>query len=483
MDIDLIAAIVLKLDAEGEVLAANRAALTFFGDGLVGSKLFDRFVPFEHRRDAHTSLKRVLSGRISERELVELTVTDARNHTQSLLWRIHVRRDDGGEALSAVYTTMDLPDVLDRAHARSLKELADVKHALDASTIVAITDVEGTIVQVNDKFCEISKFSREDLLGQNHRIINSGHHSGEFFKEMWKTIAHGEIWRGDIKNRAKDGTYYWVATTIVPYLDESGKPKQYVALRHEITERKEAEAALVEANRRIREEQQKLIQTEKLSSIGLLASGVAHEVNNPLSGVLACVKALRERKIVAERQDEYFRTALDGLERIQQTVRGLLDFARQRPPSAESVEIAEVLASALRLLAPALRNKDLHIESAISPLDLTAYADRSHILQALVNVLLNAIYASPESAPIYIHGDVSGGRTRIVIRDTGPGIPQEILARVCDPFFSTKPEGEGTGLGLSVTLGLMKSNDGDLDIKSEVGAGAQVALLLPAERK
>lgn len=483
MDIDLIAAIVLKLDVHAKVVAANRAAINFFGEDLVGSDFIEQSVPFEHRRDARTSLKRVFDGRISERELVELTVTDARAFTQSLLWRIHVRRDETGAAVSAVYTTMDLPDVLERAHARSLKELADVKHALDASTIVAITDVSGTIIQVNDKFCEISKYSREELLGQNHRIINSGHHPRELFKEMWQTIARGEIWRGDIKNRAKDGSFYWVATTIVPYLDEHGKPKQYVALRHEITERKNAEAALVEANRKIREEQLKLIQTEKLSSIGLLASGVAHEVNNPLSGVLACVKALRDRKVTGDREQEYFRTALDGLERIQQTVRGLLDFAKQRPPFAESVVVADVVASALRLLAPALRKKDLRIESAISPLDLTAYADRSHILQALVNVLLNAIYASPENAPIFINGDLFEGRTRIIIRDIGPGIPPEVLAKVCDPFFTTKPEGEGTGLGLSVTLGLLEANGADLDIESEVGAGARVALLLPHERK
>src|SRR6185503_7698055 len=148
------------------------------------------------------------------------------------------------------------------------------------------TDVQGTITLVNDKFCEISKYTREELLGQNHRILNSGHHPKEFFKEMWATIGRGKIWQGDIKNRAKDGTYYWVSTTIVPFLDDRGKPQQYVALRHEITERKEAEAALVEANRRIREEQLKLVQAEKLSSIGLLAAGIAHEVNNPLSGVL-----------------------------------------------------------------------------------------------------------------------------------------------------------------------------------------------------
>jgi PAS domain S-box-containing protein len=476
MDIDLIGAIVFELDSEGRVTELNQAAKSFFGAS-IGMSFFETFVPHPDRREAHSAFQRALRGKLGARDLVEMAVEDARHETHLLLWRLNVREE------RVVYAGMDLPDVLDRAHARSLKELANVKHALDASTIVAITDVEGTITFVNDKFCEISKYSREELLGQNHRIVSSGHHPKEFFKEMWATIGHGKIWQGDIKNRAKDGSYYWVSTTIVPFLDDRGRPQQYVALRHEITERKNAEAALVEANRRIREEQLKLIQAEKLSSIGLLAAGIAHEVNNPLTGVLGCVKALREKKDMSEeRREEYSRTALEGLERIQQTMRGLLDFARERPTSATSMDVADVVTSALRLIAPALRKKDLKIERAIEPVDLKAHADRGQVLQALVNVLLNAVYASPESASIRISAGEKEGRVRIGVKDVGPGIPPEVIGKVCDPFFSTKPEGEGTGLGLSVTLGLLKANAGDLEIESEVGSGARVTLVLPHAR-
>lgn len=126
------------------------------------------------------------------------------------------------------------------------KELFDYKFALEASTIIAITDQKGIIIKVNSNFCKISKYSEEELIGQDHRIINSGYHTKEFIRELWVTITNGKIWKGELRNKAKDGNFYWVDTTIIPFLNKAGKPYQYLSIRSDITARKKAEDNLTQ---------------------------------------------------------------------------------------------------------------------------------------------------------------------------------------------------------------------------------------------
>ncbi len=157
-------------------------------------------------------------------------------------------------------------------------KLSDYKFALDESAIVAITDQHGIIKHVNDKFCEISKYTRKELIGQDHRIINSGHHSKIFIHALWVTIANGKTWRGEIKNKAKDGSFYWVDTTIVPFLDEQGKPFKYLSIRSDITERKRIE---MENN-------------EHMIAIEEMVFMISHKVRKPIVNILGLANILNE---------------------------------------------------------------------------------------------------------------------------------------------------------------------------------------------
>src|SRR5437762_848039 len=208
-------------------------------------------------------------------------------------------------------------------------QLADLKRAIDEAAIVATTDVTGRITYVNDKFCEISKYRREELLGQDHRIINSAYHSKKFIRGLWQTIANGGIWRGEIRNRAKDGSFYWVDTTIVPFLNERGKPYQYMAIRSDITERKRSEALLREQ--------------AALARLGEMAAVVAHEVKKPLAGIRGALQVIGGRMPETSRDRGIIGDIVHRLDSLNDIVHDLLALARPREPKLGPVPLAELL--------------------------------------------------------------------------------------------------------------------------------------------
>jgi PAS domain S-box-containing protein len=341
-----------------------------------------------------------------------------------------------------------------------VQRLEEIRHALDQAAIVATTDQRGVITYVNDKFCEISKYSRQDLLGQDHRIINSGHHPKEFIRDLWRTIAQGRVWRGEIRNRAKDGSIYWVDTTIVPFFDSHGKPRQYLAIRSDITQRKVAEA-------RLREQ-------AALTQLGQLAAIVAHEIRNPLAGLRGSLQILESRLPVGMREREIIAPMIQRIDGLNKTVEDILLFARPHPPRRRALElhhlIAEVAASA-RAAIP-----DVCPVITVAGDNATIQADPEMLRAVLLNLLLNACQASA-GRHVEILTAVRGGLCHIQILDRGPGIPHDVRERIFDPFFTTKSG--GTGLGLPIVRRLTDAQGGSVSLSAREGGGTVAELVLP----
>jgi two-component system CheB/CheR fusion protein len=344
-----------------------------------------------------------------------------------------------------------------------VRRLEEMRLALDQAAIVATTDHHGIITYVNDKFCEISQYSRDELLGKDHRIINSGYHPKEFIRELWQTIARGRVWRGELRNRAKDGTIYWVDTTIVPFLDNDGKPRQYLAIRSDITQRKVAEA-------RLREQ-------EALTQLGQLAAVVAHEVRNPLAGLRGSLQILESRLPQGMREREIIGPMIQRIDGLGKTVEDILLFARPQPPRRRAVELRTIIsdvAASARAASPDLRQLSITGDEGI------VHTDPEMLRAVLLNLLLNAFQAS-NGQPIEIAAMLRPEVCRIEVRDRGPGISDEIRERVFDPFFTTKSS--GTGLGLPIVRRLMEIQGGTVSLRPRDGGGTIAEVVLPMQAR
>lgn len=374
---------------------------------------------------------------------------------------------------------------------------------LEEYSIVAITDKKGIITHVNNNFCKISKYSREELIGQDHRIINSGHHSKAFFKDMWQTISNGEVWYGEIKNRAKDGQDYWVDTHIVPFSDESGNIVEYVAIRVDITEKK-----MAEETSRLQKEQ--LQHADKLASIGILTTGVAHEINNPNQLILSNAETLMmlchetfnlleehvedadNLKIgglpfyeIKEEIPEMLTRIREGSIRIKKIVDNLKNYAKKEDlEEKKPVNLNIVAKSALVLVENWVKKSTNHFELDLHE-DLPTFRGLFHqIEQVVINLITNACQAlddREQGLKIKTYVDALQNEVILEVKDQGKGIKEADLKKIFDPFFTTKRDDGGTGLGLYISHTIVQQHGGKLEFNSIENQGTTVKLYLPTQ--
>ncbi|HUE86116.1 MAG TPA: ATP-binding protein [Vicinamibacterales bacterium] len=340
----------------------------------------------------------------------------------------------------------------------SMRRLQDIQYALDQSAIVAATDQTGKITYVNDKFCEISRYTREELIGQDHRLINSGYHPKEFIRTLWRTIAQGHVWRGELRNRAKDGSIYWVDTTIVPFLDERGKPWQYLAIRSDITQRKQAE--------------EKLRDEAALTQMGRLSAVVAHEVRNPLAALKGSLQVLASRLPADLPGREIITPMLVRIDALNQTVKDILTYSKPNPPKLQRVALDRLVPEVVSTARAAMPKATIEVSGEPT----VARADPEMIRAVLLNLLLNACHAS-DDAFVEVRTSVSDALCTVAILDRGPGLPAEVREHLFEPFITTRSG--GTGLGLPIANRLTQQQGGTLTIEDRPGGGTVATVRLP----
>jgi PAS domain S-box-containing protein len=347
---------------------------------------------------------------------------------------------------------MDIGDLL-------IGDLSEQKFALDYSTIVAITDGDGTINYVNDKFCELSGYSKSELLGNDHKIINSGYHSAAFFQGLWDTIKNGKIWKGEIRNKKKCGQYYWEDTTIVPFMGKNQKSIQYLSIRHEITTLKEAQKTIID-------QQTKLAVASKFSALGEMAANLTHEINNPLGVILGRCEMLLNHLDTESPDREQINKMVEHIEftarRIEKIIKSMRSFsvATEGDPF-ESLTLIKLIHETVDFVQQ--RFKDYNIDLHVTPIDPALKIEcRNHeVSQIILNLLNNAFDAVQNLHTKWVKVEIQErlDDVEIAVIDSGIGIATHHQEKLFEPFFSTKEKKYGTGLGLSISKGLAEKHN------------------------
>lgn len=360
-------------------------------------------------------------------------------------------------------------------------ELADFKKSLDESSIVAITDKEGTIIYVNDKFCKISKYSREELMGQNHRILKSGYHPDSFYTGMWKVISDGRVWHGDIKNKAKDSSFYWVRTTITPFTRKDGKPERYIAIRTDITSQKKNEEELAMA---LEETKKSDVLKEEFFSM------ITHELKTPLTPIIGHCGMLKESNLLGELNATQLKSVNDierNSVRLEHLIEDILDAQKldlgKMLFNKKSFQIDEFMKNMESDLSSLMKDKQIEFVSQNS-INTTITSDENRIKQVMDNLVKNAVdFVPKKTGRIEIGAELENSEIVFHIKDNGIGIPKDKQHNLFKKFYqvdtSTKRKHGGTGLGLVICKGIVDGLGGDLWVESDEGKGTIFYFSIP----
>ena len=475
---DLVADSVFMVGEDGVIVAVNKReeqALGYSEQQVVGRSILD-VVLSVHHEDMRALLAKIHAG---ERQVPtqEITVRDAAGkETPVEMDLILVRGSDH------TWVMVQLRDITDRKRlerqmhtyqqeleakvSERTREIEETKQYLEnllenANDVIYTLDSEQCFTYVNNKILSWG-YAKEDLLGRPYLALLSKRHRGRRLKS---TLDIGVKQVYEVEVLTKSGEPRLVMVSVSPLQAVDGEILGVLGIARDMTETKKLE--------------QQIRNSEKLASVGKLAAGVAHEINNPLGGILNCLYNMRKGTLSPTRQEEYLASMEDGLRRVQRIVRQLLDFSQQHNPELALADMNQVVNRVLLLTDHLFVPHQVRLETELAPDLPEIMIDRHMMEQVLMNLVLNAIQAMRSGGVLTISTVVEESHCLVRVRDSGCGISSSVLPRIFDPFFTTKNEGEGTGLGLSVSLGIVERHGGRIMVESEVGKGTTFTVSIP----
>jgi PAS domain S-box-containing protein len=479
---DQVADSVFMVNAEGTVVAVNKReeqVLGYTEASVIGRSVLD-IVPVKDRQAFADRLREAGAGhrRVPTQELTVFHSGGAEASAEMDLIRV-------GDT-DRMLVMVQLRDITDRkklerqldSYREGLEskvrerteEIERTKQYLEnllenANDVIYTLDQDQRFTYVNSKV-DAWGYRKEDLLGRPYLSLLSRRHRGRRLKSSLD-IGAKQVYEVEVVTRL--GESRTVMVSVSPLQGADGEILGVLGIARDMTETKKLE--------------QQIRNAEKLASVGKLAAGVAHEINNPLGGILNCLYNLRKGGLSAARQEEYWASMEHGVRRVQKIVRQLLDFSQQHEPEFSPADINGIVDQVLVLTTHLFAPNRITLETRLGQGLPHVMVDRHMIEQVLMNLILNAVQAMKRGGLLTIRTSVAEGICRVEVSDTGSGIPASVLSRVFDPFFTTKGEGEGTGLGLSVNLGIMERHGGKILVESEVGKGTTFTLCLPVSRE
>lgn len=366
-----------------------------------------------------------------------------------------------------------------REYKRITERLERIEFAIDKHSIVSVADIAGNIVYVNERFCDISGYSADELLGQTHRIVKSNQHLPAFYQTIWSTITQGRTWHGEICNRRKDGSYYWVDATITPQLNEFGLPDRYISVRTDITPLKEMQEQLFVAK----------VEAEAASQTkSVFLAHISHELKTPLNSIIGFTQLMKNNpdSPVNLEQVEMLEVIERGGHHLLALINDLVDLAKidtgHMGLTMLPIRLGPLIRECIGLLRPQIAARGLTLVFDDSHIRQEIFADRIRVKQVLLNFLSNAVKYNQDGGTIEVGCIVDRQQCRTYVRDSGPGIDEQDLAALFQPFSrlrKTAHTTEGSGIGLAVSKNLIERMNGEIGVISQLGQGSEFWFALP----